>query len=322
MIDEAKTSAQTSITVAAVQTPLRFHASADSFRADVRAVTEQAMRREPDLIVFPEDIGTGLVALGTPSACRASSLRKALAAIMLRNIVPALPRLLRPSIPLPRALLLTLARRMREVYVSTFSDLAARCGVFIAAGTALLPPDAADTGEVRNRFFLFGPDGEIRHIADKVNLIDLEADGGLHLSPGSREELSVWPTEIGCFAPVICYDAWDRALVRDLVDQGAQMLLVPAANPEPWTGRVEAERGEGMYSRVREQGVPGVEAFAVGKLAGLEFEGRSWVVAPDAHQPDGVRVLAQAETATEAEVISASVSLPEPRSACASGDQM
>jgi predicted amidohydrolase len=234
--------------------------------------------------------------------------------VAIRNIASAMPLLLRPSLSVPRALLLTLAARMREVYVSTFGNLAARHSVYIAAGSILLPMDDTRDHRVYNRFFLFGPDGSIVNTAEKVNLIDLEAADGLDLSAGAAEALSVWRTPIGNFAPVICYDAWDAQLVGRLVSEGAQMLLVPSANPEPWSEQVLAERREGAYARVRELGVPGVEPFAVGSLAGLTFEGRSWILAPNPDRPDGVETLARAETAITPEIISATVALPEPAS--------
>lgn len=109
--------------------------------------------------------------------------------------------------------------------------------------------------------------------------------------------------------PLICYDAWDAELAARLVNEGAQVLLVPLANPEPWDERAITERKEGMFSRVRELGVPGVEVFGVGSLAGLPFEGQSWILAVDPDGPEGVRVLAQAATATDPEIIVADIPL-------------
>lgn len=301
-----------SINVAAVQARIRFFSRAEEFRRQMADDIHRAMEASPDLIVLPEDIGTGLVALGTGFASRASSITQATIAVGIRNIWRALPLKLRTSVSAPRALLLTMARRMREVYESTFADLASECGVFIAAGTALLPDENAPGPGVYNTFFLFAPDGSVRHTARKVNLIDLETHAGLDLVAGSPDALPIWPTEIGTFAPLVCYDAWDAPMARRLVSEGAQMLLVPSANPEPWNERVQEDRREGMYSRIRELGVPGVEPFAVGALAGLTFEGRSWILAPDPERTTGVRTLACARTATEPEVISATVELPAP----------
>ncbi len=308
------------LVVTAVQSEIRFFSEARTFQCQISRDVHRAMQSSPDLIVFPEDIGTGLVGLGTEFASDAPSLRHAIVAIGIRNIGSALHLLLRPSLSVPQALLLTLAERMREVYLTTFSELAATCGVHIAAGTILLPHPDDDGDDVYNTFFLFGPDGSTLATTDKVNLIDLEGDDGLDLTPGEPAASQVWHTSIGSFAPIICFDAWDEALVRRLVEDGAQMLLVPAANPEPWDKRVSSERHEGMYSRVAEHGLPGVEAFAVGGLAGLPFEGRSWILAPDPDQPSGVRTLARAESATEPGIISATVELPPPQSTEARGD--
>lgn len=312
MTDPNRPNSSRAITVAAVQSRMRFFTEVGEFRRQITADVHRAMRSSPDLIVFPEDIGTGLVGLGTDFVRRATSLRQAIVAIGLRNIHRALHLLLRPSLSVPRALLLALAERMREAYVGIFSELAAASGAFIAAGTALLPRESGPDGRVYNTFFLFGPDGAILGTAEKVNLIDLEAGAGLDLTPGSRDQLCVWRTPIGNFAPVICYDAWDAPLVGRLVADGAQMLLVPSANPEPWSESVLRDRREGMYARVRTLGVPGAEPFAVGSLAGLVFEGRSWIIAPDPAEPGGVRVLARAQSADEPEVISATVDLPVP----------
>lgn len=309
MAQPAHTRLPGSITVAAVQSRIRLFHDAGHFQRQIAQDVQSAMAHEPDLVVFPEDIGTGLVALGTPSAARASSLQTAMLAVGLRNICRVLPYRLR-RISTPRALLMAVAGRMREVYVGTFSELAARHSVFIAAGSVLLPHENDNSGRVYNTFHLFGPDGAIIDTTDKLNLVDMESAGGLDLTPGAPADLSVWQTPIGTFAPIICFDAWDTDLVGRLVAEGAQMLLVPSANPLTWSEDEAAARREGMYARVREFGVPGVEPFAVGELAGLAFEGQSYIVAPDADEPDGVRILAQAQSATEPEVISATVGLP------------
>ncbi|MGD9496398.1 MAG: carbon-nitrogen hydrolase family protein [Armatimonadota bacterium] len=299
------------ITVAAVQARLRFYTSEDDFCAAVSEALAQALAHAPDLVVFPEDFGSGLVALNAPLASRARSLPAAIATVALYDPWAALRGLLSRSLSLPRALLLAAAERVRRVYVDTFSDLARRHGLHIAAGSLLLPHEGADDNAVYNTFSLFGPDGAIVGSVDKVNLIPLEAEKGLDLTPGRREDVRVWRTPVGVFGPLICYDAWDVGLARSLLAQGAQLLLVPSANPGPWTAEEQAERRNGMYARVRELGIPGVEAFGVGSFLGLPFEGQSWICAPDAAEPDGVRIIARACSADEPEIVCARVELPE-----------
>ena len=312
MHDAIAVRASSSVTVAAVQAQLRFFCNARQFREQIAQEVEHAMVHRPDLIVFPEDIGTGLVGLGTPGLARVPSLRLAMLLASLRNATRVMPLLRQTATSLPWALVTALARRMRAVYVGTFAELAARHRVYIAAGSILLPHEDDDSGRVYNTTYLFGPDGTVLGQADKVNLIDLEGPGGLDLTPGASTNLHLWRTPIGTFAPIICFDAWDRDLVGRLVAEGAQMLLVASANPRPWTNAEAADRAEGMYARVRELRVPGVEAFGVGRLGGLPFEGRSWIVAPDDAARDGVRILPQAQNAAAPEVIAATVELPAP----------
>jgi len=299
----APTAAQT-ITVAAVQARLQPYAHDSDFRTQMAGAVERAMECAADLIVFPEDVASGLAALHAPAAARTHSMPTDMAAAALAHPGPA-----------TRALLLAAADRMRAVYVTTFSDLAREHAVYIAAGTTLLPHEGHDGNAIYNTFFLFGPDGAVAGTADKVNLIPLESDAGLDLTPGAREDLTAWQTPIGTIGPLICLDAWDTGLAASLVEQGAQVLVVPSANPEVWNESVLADRKEGLFARVRELGVPGVEAFGVGSLAGSLFQGRSWILVPDDAEPEGVRIVARASTATEPEVISATIDLPARRPA-------
>ncbi len=312
MPDGIAANAPSSVTLAAIQAQLRFFLQPRQFREQMARDAERAMACGPDIILFPEDIGTGLVGLGTPGLARTPSLRLAMIMAALRNATAVMPLLRQPASSLPWALVTALAKRMRDVYIGTFSEVAARHEVHIAAGSILLPRENNDSGCIYNSSYLFGPDGGVLGRADKVNLIELEGQGGLDLAPAAADDLHPWRTPVGTFAPIICFDAWDRDLVGRLVAEGAQMLLVASANPKPWTAAEAADRASGMYARVAELRVPGAEAFGVGHLGGLPFEGRSWIVAPDPETPGGACVLAQARSATGSEIICATVELPQP----------
>jgi len=301
-----------SIRIAAAQTRVKFHLTEEEFREHMSSRVTAAMEARPDLIVLPEHVGTGLVALGAdPSIAAAQSLDKAMRAVLAVCGQQAQEIMAQAQVSMQRALLLAQAERMREVYCATFSDLAREQGVYIAAGTIALPHEDENTNAVYNTFFLFGPDGALAGTADKVNLIPLELEEGLDLTAGDPAALLPWASELAVFGPVICADGWDAALVASLTDEGAQVLLDPSANPEPWSPEVLADRHEGLFARVRELSVPGVECFGVGVLAGLPFEGVSWILVPDATAPAEVRIVAQAATPTEEEVIFAEIELPE-----------
>jgi len=303
--DEAKLS----IKVAAVQAGLRFYSAPDEFREHMGALVRRAAQEQPDLIVLPEDIGTGLLGLGLDAEMLASSSLPDIVAALTQQ-AEGVSALAAQCLPATTALMLSRAPQVRQVYLETFAALARETSTWIAAGTILLPHDDS-TRQVFNTFFLFGPDGQVAGTADKVNLIPLEGAAGLGLTPGDRQSVAPWVTPVATLGPVICADAWDAELVRGLVHSGAQILLCPSANPERWTEGVREDRLRGLYARVRELGVPGVECFAVGSLAQMPFEGRSWIIAPDGQ--GGVEVLAQAEDAVGETVITATVPLPPSR---------
>lgn len=298
------------LTVAAVQAPLRFYPDEAQFREEMARWIEEAMQHAPDLIVLPEYVALGLVALGAPLTTHSRTLPQVIAAVALAHPIAAVRAMFSRSLSIPRALLLAVADRMRAVYTETFAELARAYGIYIAAGTVALPHVERENDAVYNIFFLFGPDGVIAGSADKINLIALEAEAGLDLAPGERDAPAVWTTPFATMGPLICYDAWDVTLARALVEQGAELLLVPSANPETWTADVLAARKEGLFARVRELGVAGVEAFAVGELAGLPFQGRSWILIPDANASEGVRIVAHADSPTRPQVIAATIELP------------
>ncbi|MEA3400840.1 MAG: nitrilase-related carbon-nitrogen hydrolase [Armatimonadota bacterium] len=302
--------AERALTVAAVQSRLQLWPRAEDFQRQMAADISRAMQADPDLIVLPEDVGTGLAALGAPLATRARSLRGAIAAVAVRHALGLPYWLVRARGSLTPAVLLAAARRVREAYVQTFSALAREHRVHIAAGSVLLPCESGGEDSVCNSAFLFDDQGRIAGRTDKVNLIPLEERGGLHLTPAHHSQVRVWRTEIGTLGALICLDAWDRELARALADQGAQMLVVPSANAEAFAADVLTQRKQGLYARVAELAVPGVQAYAVGSLAGLGFEGRSWILEPDSTEADGVRVVAEADTATDPAVVCATVKLP------------
>lgn len=296
-----------SLALAAIQTELRFYASGAQFRDHLAPLVRRAAAHAVDLIVLPEDVGTGLLTLGVAEPRPTfASMAQAMAAV--RDTPDQRARaLIAEGVPAITALMLAQAPAVREVYVGTFSALARETGRHIAAGTVLLPHGGGRPHAVYNTAFLFGPGGEIVATADKVNLIPLESEG-LLLTPGAREALVPWHTPLGALGPVICADAWDAELVAGLVEQGAELLLCPSANPEPWTEAMRQDRLQGLHARVAELAVPGVECFGVGAIAELGFEGRSWIIAPDGR--GGVDVLAQAPDAVGESIVTATVALP------------
>ena len=96
-----------------------------------------------------------------------------------------------------------------------------------------MPERSADPKRPFNTHVCFAPNGELCASYRKIHLFDVElADGSSYresstTTPGERPELA----QLGGFGCglSICYDLRFPELFRALVEQGAEILLVPAA---------------------------------------------------------------------------------------------
>lgn len=243
----------------------------------------------PTLVVFPEDVGLMLVVQGMEKRLAGiTSIEEAIGAAVKANVVPLLwTRLIRWKSWVP-ALLLNKNKLMAEAYFETFSAAARDHGVYIVAGSIPLPPYRIEDGEVLwrkgptahrvlNTSYLFGPDGRVLGKQDKVELIELEAEGALNLNPGRVEDLRVFDTELGRIGIAICLDAFIDDVVSVLEEQGADILVQPTANPGPWS---EWQQGDWMRSSHQRTAVEGRFAYAInpmltGPLWDVAFFGQS-----------------------------------------------
>jgi predicted amidohydrolase len=152
---------------------------------------------------------------------------------------------------------------------------------------------------------VYGPDGALAGISRKANLIDMEYRE-LDLSAAPLDELPVYEMAGTRAGVAICRDVWEPPVTQWLQEQGARGILSPQANPFPWASEKAVNR-EGLFARCQEQGLFGVQAMAVGRLADVGFEGQSAVFAPRAMTPDGSGVIAEATSCTAEELVVADV---------------
>lgn len=247
----------------------------------------------PTLVVFPEDVGLMLVVQGMERRLAGiTSIEEAIGAAVKANLVPLLwTRLIRWKQWVP-ALLLNKNKLMAEAYFETFSAAAREHGVHLVAGSIPLPPYRIEDGEVLwrrgptanrvyNTAYLFGPDGKVIGKQDKVELIELEAEGALNLNRGSVDDLAVFDTELGRIGIAICLDAFIDDVVDSLEAQGAQILVQPTANPGPWS---EWQQTDWLRSSHQRTAVEGRFSYAVnpminGPLWDVAFYGQSGIFA-------------------------------------------
>lgn len=310
-------------------TPEAFEASIRSRMAEVATHLDPAV---PALVTFPEDVGLMLVVQGMQDQLAGlTSIEEAIGRAVRSNIVPlAWTRLVRRQSWVP-ALFLHRNQDIAGTYFTVFSQAARDYGVWLVAGSAILPPYEIQDGRVLwedgplehrvyNSSYLFAPDGSVVGRQDKVELIELETEAALNLTPGSLERLQVFDTAVGRIGIAICLDAFSEDVVERLKAQGAQILVQPSANPGPWSQWQQEDWLRSAHARTAEQGhfSYAVNPMLNGPLWDVEFYGQSAIVAADGGAGGGYSLtgpaagfLAVAAHEASQEVLSVTVPHPE-----------
>ena len=110
------------------------------------------------------------------------------------------------------------------------SRLAAERGIYLVAGSM---PERDAAGHIYNTSYVFDRNGHQIGKHRKMHLFDIDVKGGQYfkesdtLTPG--DQVTVFDTEFGKMGVCICYDFRFPELARLMVDQGAEVIIVPAA---------------------------------------------------------------------------------------------
>lgn len=114
---------------------------------------------------------------------------------------------------------------------SRFSKLARRLGIHLLLGSFNERSD--EPGRCYNTSVFFSPDGEILGTYRKIHLFDVDVPGGVRFAESATckpgEGTTVVETPLARFGLTICYDLRFGELYRALVDQGAEVLMIPSA---------------------------------------------------------------------------------------------
>lgn len=190
----------------------------------------------------------------------------------------------------------------RDLYLDAFSQLAREYGTIIVGGSIYLYDD--ETGELRNRAYVFDVDGSILGYQDKLNVAPTEQ--GL-ARPGA--DLRVINTRHGRLGLLIGRDALYPELSRLLAVQNADLLVGLAASPG--TAQAAIVRSA-VALRAEENQVFAAVSFLLGtnylsRGTEEEFFGQSAVLAPISLTPKGDGILVQAGTNRTETLIAAEV---------------
>lgn len=276
--------------------------SFDAFRNKIDSLMQQAARKlDPEddaLVAFPEDVGLPLVLQGLEGQLRdVTALAQAIGTVTRRNLAPLLWLRLRHRLSWVPALFLHRHEVIAGTYFTVFSEMARRYGVWLAAGSAVLPPYPLRDGEVLwhkplaprvyNCAYLFDPSGKVVGRQDKVHLIDLEQDKALDLASGDAAQVRAFPTPFGKVGIAICLDAFEDDVIDALVRDGAQILVQPSANPGPWTPEQQTDWLRSSYARTYEQGrfAYAVNPMMHGNIWDVAFYGQSSIVVREPSGP-------------------------------------
>lgn len=315
------------------------YASGAAFASAVRRQADQVAARRvdglPALAVWPEMIASFLPLAGRldhVARCRTTgSAMRRVALSELRALVASAWRT-RPR-SFDEAFVTAVAPAVWRTWWTTFASVAADYGLWVVAGSALVPINALGitsaafepaSARFYNTSLTFAPDGSAVSVTRKVNAVPTQEDV-LHMSGGDPADLSAVETPFGILGTAICYDGFREAHTSGepgfvpcapLLDGlGVEVVAQPSANAWPWDGpwafneanehqrRSEQWFAEGLYSAMAalRHVRYAVNPQLVGRLFDVNFEAPSLILE---RRPTGdVAVLARSADPTNEDVL-------------------
>lgn len=186
------------------------------------------------------------------------------------------------------------AERLDGPLVQAMGNAARDLGAYVHLGSFV---ERHDDGSLTNTAVLFAPDGGIHAVYRKVHLFGFSEGEPAYLTAGT--DVVVVDTDFGRWGLATCYDLRFPEMFRALVDDGARLVIVPAAWPkariEHWSVLARA--------RAIENQLVVVAVNTVGQQAGLQIGGASVVV--------DARGTVLAEAGEEAAVLGVDVDLDD-----------
>lgn len=283
---------------------LNDYRSVEAFRERIFGIMRSVRQQVPDepiLVVFPEDVGLGL--LFTQDYDRVLTSKTMIEAgwRLIEKYRPLPPQSAEsPTFPtMVRRLLIQLSPFVDQVYHQTFSASAKQFKAWVVAGSA----PVAQEDCAYNVSYTYNPSGERVLIQRKINLVPLEQELGLNLCPAPCE-LPVVETSGGKLGVLICLDGFYHDLLAQLVKKGAQIVAMPSFNPLPWTPEQAEAWQTGLWAGVQKyRHVIGINPMGVGQLFDVLAEGRSSIVAHKSRTPDKSGYLALAKSKDQEEIL-------------------
>ena len=277
------------LTVAGVQYEIDInnYKSLNSFFAGVEDILDEVLDScEPDLVIFPEY--TGVFVQLIPYFSKVKSYD---------SFASALGSLVQADNDIDN--LTDVFQNTEEILDSAllrWAELSSEYSVYILAGSFFVSDD--EDGTVRNRTYVFNPEGGLEYTQDKVFLTEFETDI-VGLEPGKISEAELFRVSGYSIGVSICRDTyfpdWEERF------QDAFLWIDIKANGEIFDREQQRSFMRALPARIAESEVAyGMTVCTVGSYLDLLWEGRSSVIESENGQ---VRYDSKAETADSYDLI-------------------
>ncbi|WP_460094564.1 carbon-nitrogen hydrolase family protein [Pseudomonas sp. H2_E02] len=229
------------------QSPERLHRKLAAYLQTAR---DQGFLNAKTVVVLPEHIGTWLMVGGEKDELyQATSLKDAMNWLAVSNPLAFIQALVsaQGDSRLDDAYLRMKAERMAHDYQALFGGLAKEFGITLVAGSIVLPEPSVSDGELKigrgalyNSSLVFGSDG--RPIGQPQRQRHSVFEQRDVLGADRPTAVQVIDTPAGRLGVLIGSDSWYPLHYRQLNDQGAQLIAVPAfitgrdTWEKPWSG--------------------------------------------------------------------------------------
>ncbi|WPN65451.1 carbon-nitrogen hydrolase family protein [Pseudomonas sp. P9_35] len=299
------------------QSPERLHRKLAAYLQTAR---DQGFLNAKTVVVLPEHIGTWLMVGGEKDELyQATSLKEAMNWLAVSNPLAFIQALVsaQGDSRLEDAYLRMKAERMAHDYQALFGGLAKEFGITLVAGSIVLPEPSVSDGELKigrgalyNSSLVFGSDG--RPIGQPQRQRHPVFEQRDVLGADRPTAVQVIDTPAGRLGVLIGSDSWYPLHYRQLNDQGAQLIAVPAfiigrdTWDKPWSGYKglstpsevslkpgEVSEGQAWHRLTLTGQLPisqargGVSVFLRGQFWDSGSAGQSFISHNGQHFPDG-----------------------------------
>ncbi|MHA6789774.1 carbon-nitrogen hydrolase family protein [Pseudomonas bijieensis] len=299
------------------QSPERLHRKLAAYLQTARAL---GFLNAKTVVVLPEHIGTWLMVGGEKDELyQATTLKEAMNWLAISNPLAFIRALVsaQGDNRLDDAYLRMKAERMAHDYQALFGGLAKEFGITLVAGSIVLPEPSVSEGELKigrgalyNSSLVFGSDG--RPIGQPQRQRHPVFEQRDVLGANHPTVPQVIDTPAGRLGVLIGSDSWYPLHYRQLNDQGAQLIAVPAfiigrdTWDKPWSGYKglstpsevslkpgEVSEGQAWHRLTLTGQLPisqargGVSVFLRGQFWDSGSAGQSFISHDGQHFPDG-----------------------------------